>query len=644
MEAQPPGLEVRAVTTDITDMRMTILLGLLGLATRRDLQQAVDRKNRWHGLVRDVFAQYYLKFREVSLGYMPAVPRRYSPGWEASIRLELEEFRNLDLDSVAKLLDSCGFGTDRWERIKEAGFPALKRLIEEQILTRNGDPPAEGSPQVWLDRVETAVAEDLQHLMAWHPDALIDLISKVDLDTGQLILSEGELQASQAYRDLTARLAEAEYEIKKLRTGGRRALARMKALEAQVGSHPPQLARADSSTAANLEDLAEEMELAADPAVAQMAGEIRELANSLRIREHTIDSLREQVAKLEAQLATRPATPEGKVEEGDVDLAADIQRIRHEARVREHAIEGLQEQLQRSGDLVDQSRSARAREAQEYRNDVETHERTVLGLREQVDRLETQLDAALKTSHAAQASGTVVSRLTEDNKGLRRDVRAREKTIAALRDQLHQFEEELGQGRDQLLSEIEKLTAITSGETELKPSEELANMDSDELLGYARELAEDLDVRQQTLKEGLDSIDTVKDSFEGSKQAYETQQRGLQGELESLRSELAEYEEQQRESEEIQVEGSHEAMEVIATQRRQLNLLSTRVKQLIATNQDLDQSNRKTYSDLENAVRRMNPLRQQVEQLQSLQEALERYVRQTHDRTFTVGKLQARGF
>ena len=625
-------------------MRMTILLGLLGLATRRDLQQAVDRKNRWHGLVRDVFAQYYLKFREVSLGYMPAVPRRYSPGWEASIRLELEEFRNLDLDSVAKLLDSCGFGTDRWERIKEAGFPALKRLIEEQILTRNGDPPAEGSPQVWLDRVETAVAEDLQHLMAWHPDALIDLISKVDLDTGQLILSEGELQASQAYRDLTARLAEAEYEIKKLRTGGRRALARMKALEAQVGSHPPQLARADSSTAANLEDLAEEMELAADPAVAQMAGEIRELANSLRIREHTIDSLREQVAKLEAQLATRPATPEGKVEEGDVDLAADIQRIRHEARVREHAIEGLQEQLQRSGDLVDQSRSARAREAQEYRNDVETHERTVLGLREQVDRLETQLDAALKTSHAAQASGTVVSRLTEDNKGLRRDVRAREKTIAALRDQLHQFEEELGQGRDQLLSEIEKLTAITSGETELKPSEELANMDSDELLGYARELAEDLDVRQQTLKEGLDSIDTVKDSFEGSKQAYETQQRGLQGELESLRSELAEYEEQQRESEEIQVEGSHEAMEVIATQRRQLNLLSTRVKQLIATNQDLDQSNRKTYSDLENAVRRMNPLRQQVEQLQSLQEALERYVRQTHDRTFTVGKLQARGF
>jgi len=249
---------------------MTILLGLLGLATRRDLQQSLARQDRWHGLIKDVFAQYYLKFRELSLGYMPALPRRYSPEWEASIRLELEEFRDLDLDSVAKLLDSCGFGTDRWERIKEAGFPSLTQLIEERILNKNGDPPAEGSSEVWRDRVEAAVGEDLQHLMAWHPDALIDLIGKVDLDTGQLILSEGELQASQAYCDLTLRLAEADHEIKKLRTGGRRALERIRALEAQAGSHPPQLDRADDSTATDLEGFAEEMELAADPAMAKV--------------------------------------------------------------------------------------------------------------------------------------------------------------------------------------------------------------------------------------------------------------------------------------------------------------------------------------------------------------------------------------
>lgn len=626
--------------------RMTILLGLLGLATRSDLQQAIARKERWHGLIRDVFAQYYLKFREMSLGYMPALPRRYSPGWEASIRLELEEFQNLDLDSVGKLLDSCGFGTDRWERIKEAGFPSLKRLIEEQILTETTAvaPPAEEGSQRWLDRVELAVGEDLQHLMAWHPDALIDLISKIDLETGQLILSEEELQASQGYRELVARLAEAEYEIKKLRTGGRRALGRIRDLEKQASLSSILLEGADDCSPADLEGLAVRMEATVDPAVGQMAVEIRELANNLRIREHTIDTLREEVARLETQPATQPATLEDDVDEGDADVAAGIQQLRIEAKAREHAIEGLQEQLQRASELADQARSARDREAREHRSDVETHEGTVRELRQQIDRLETQLDAAVKTSDPAQGSGAVGSSLTEDNKGLRRDLRAREKTIAALRDQLTQFEDELGQGRDQLLSEIEKLTAISSGATELKPSEELASMDSDELLGYARGLAEDLDVRQQALSEGLDSIDTVRDSFEGSKQAYESQQRGLQGELENLHSELAEYEEQQREHDEIQVEGSQEALQVIAAQRKQLSLLSTRVRQLIATNQDLDKSNRKTYSDLEDAVRRMNPLRQQVEQLQSLQEALERYIRQTHDRTFTVDKLQAKGF
>jgi len=624
--------------------RMTILLGLLGLATRGDVQHALVRKERWHGLVKDVFAQYYLKFREVSLGYMPALPRKYSPGWEASIRLELEEFRNLDLDSVGKLLDSCGFGTDRWERIKEAGFPALKRLIEERILTRNGDPPDEGSQQVWLDRVETAVGQDLQHLMAWHPDALIDLISKVDLDTGQLILSEGELQASQGYRDLTERLTEAEYLIKKLRTGGRRALEQMKALEAKVGLLPLEPAAGPQTREATLEALAQEMERADDPAVAQMAAEVRELTNALRGREHTIDSLREEVARLEAVMETRPGSPEGEVAGGEEGSAAEVQRLRLEARARGRAVEELQEQLKTAGDMADQLRGRRERDAHEFRGELETHDRTAQALGEQVQRLEAQLDAALKTSDEAQDSGAVVSRLTEDNKGLRRDVRAREKTIDALKEQLQQFEEQLGQGRDQLLSEIEKLTTLTSGEGALRPSEELDGMDSEELLGYARELAEDLDVRQRTLKEGLDSIDTVRDSFEESKHAYDAQQHGMQEELEGLRSELAQFEEQQRENEDLKIEGSHEALEVIATQRRQLNLLSTRVKQLIAANQDLDESNRKTYSDLADAVRRMNPLRQQVEQLQTLQEALERYIRQTHDSTFTVDKLQAKAF
>jgi len=87
-------------------------LGLVGLATRSQLDKAVDRKDRWHGLVRDVFGQYYLKFRESSLGNMPELPTKYSAGWESHIRAELDAFLHLDLESVGELLEACGFGTE----------------------------------------------------------------------------------------------------------------------------------------------------------------------------------------------------------------------------------------------------------------------------------------------------------------------------------------------------------------------------------------------------------------------------------------------------------------------------------------------------------------------------------------------------
>jgi len=42
-------------------------------------------------------------------------------------------------------------------------------------------------------------------------------------------------------------------------------------------------------------------------------------------------------------------------------------------------------------------------------------------------------------------------------------------------------------------------------------------------------------------------------------------------------------------------------------------------------------------------VKRVIPLRKQIEELDSLNEALQRYIRQTHDRTFTTRKLAEAG-
>ena len=79
----------------------------------------------------------------------------------------------------------------------------------------------------------------------------------------------------------------------------------------------------------------------------------------------------------------------------------------------------------------------------------------------------------------------------KENQELRKDLRGREHTIEGLKRQLEQAEEDLSRARDQLVAEIQKLKELTSGDVEIRPSEELEQMDSNQLLHYARDVAED---------------------------------------------------------------------------------------------------------------------------------------------------------
>ena len=706
--------------------RMTVLLGLLGLSTRGEVQRALARKDRWHGLVKDVFAQYYMKFQEIAVGYMPDLPRQWSSEWENGIREELDEFRQLDLQSVAELLDTCGFGTERWERIKKAGFPSLQRLIEDEILSSNGKDDSADSGEVWMDKVEAAVGEDLQHLMAWHPNALIDLVRKIDLESGQLVLTEEELQASEVFGAMVDRLAGAELEIKKLRTAGRRALDQIRELEArnsllgnrtrdalpagnggsladfgddspadgdledggplslgdpavvemarEIESLETQLAERDRQAArlgkqvASLEKRlaesaaqaiqglgaaagqVEEGEDAGDPAVVELVAEIRDLESKLKAREHTIEGLREEVEKLEARpLSDRRATDEEEAPD-TAELEEEVKTLTNYLKGKEHLVENLEAEVERLRKLSERARVTKEtedvdtqRQLQQLTNDLRTREHSLETLQEKHDKLQGELDAALDASAKERANAAGDQGLARENEGLRRDLRAREETIRTLRDQVDKFENELSHAREQLFSEVQKLSALTSGDMELKPSEELAEMDAESLLGYARDVAEDLDVRRQTLDEGLEGIDSIKGSFDESRRVYEEQQHAMEEQLEQLRTQLDEFEEQQQaqaEEESSDSTGlSDEARDVIAKQREQLGLLSTRIKQLTSTNRELDQNNKKIYEDLETAVRRVIPLRRQIEELETLQEALQRYIRQEHDRTFTMSKL-----
>ena len=131
-------------------------------------------------------------------------------------------------------------------------------------------------------------------------------------------------------------------------------------------------------------------------------------------------------------------------------------------------------------------------------------------------------------------------------------------------------------------------------------------MKADDLLDYARDVAEDLDVRRQTLNEGLQGIDTIQQSFDENKKVYDTQQQELQSQLQSLRGELDSFERQQaeqkkREAQRVDVD-DEELRQTIGAQRDQLELLGTRIRQLMATNQELTLANKKTRGGQESTV------------------------------------------
>jgi TolA-binding protein len=78
---------------------------------------------------------------------------------------------------------------------------------------------------------------------------------------------------------------------------------------------------------------------------------------------------------------------------------------------------------------------------------------------------------------------------------------------------------------------------------------------------------------------------------------------------------------------------------VLTAQSEQLRLLSGRIKELQDSNRTLNESNQKTYRDLDSAIKRIIPLRKQIEELESLRDTLTNYIRQKYDRTFTMRKL-----
>ena len=125
----------------------------------------------------------------------------------------------------------------------------------------------------------------------------------------------------------------------------------------------------------------------------------------------------------------------------------------------------------------------------------------------------------------------------------------------------------------------------------------------------------------------------------------------MEQQLEEMRTELETYAQKEAEASDTDSGSSddtgdepkdadEETENVIQAQRDQLQLLAGRIKDMLSSNKSLQHANQNMYTELESAMHKLMPLRRQIEDLQKSREALEQYIREKHDRTFTLKKLQ----
>ena len=125
----------------------------------------------------------------------------------------------------------------------------------------------------------------------------------------------------------------------------------------------------------------------------------------------------------------------------------------------------------------------------------------------------------------------------------------------------------------------------------------------------------------------------------------------MEQQLEEMRTELETYAQKEAEASDTDSGSSddtgdeskdadEETENVIQAQRDQLQLLAGRIKDMLSSNKSLQHANQNMYTELESAMHKLMPLRRQIEDLQKSREALEQYIREKHDCTFTLKKLQ----
>ena len=419
---------------------------------RRRLEQSRMKVEVYRRLVTRVFARQYNKSREAFPDLLDALPGKYSPEWEADFTESVETFEELNLKPVPQLLEACGFGTEKWEKLDETGLTLLTRAIEQQVDSIVDQVP-EGAPPGVAELMRIEREEELPHL----------------------ILEDGD-----------------DFEM----------------VDETVGT-----------------------------------------------------------------------------------LAAENAKLKEEVEEAVLRIKAYQEQLERLQRPSEPSAPGRRSERLDGVNELE---------------------------------------LTRENEDLRKQLRARDNMVSALRDRVEKFEREMSVMRERLMDQIRRLERIVAGDVPILPSEDLSGMEVDDLLGYARNLAAELGAQKRTLEEGIQGMDAIRTNYEESRSLYRSQQEELQEQIERMSAEL---------DDSPVPEQDQKAAAIIDKQRQQLELLSNRIRGLNSAKSELDETIRTLNSGRGGGLQSLDPLRNELAASERFKEALVRHIRENYDANFAARDL-----
>ncbi len=547
----------------------------------------------WIEIVR-TFRTYYDHFR-IAFPNMHQIPKFYTNDWASEFRLSAREFaRKEDMEAVKRLFDGAGYGTERWEKLTALSAESIAEVLS-QAMPMNGKPAeVESRPagEDVLGSIRQALGEERFNRLLADPAAFGQELDRLesDLESEDQEVVDAEVGEPEAEAEPVAEVVEEETSVPPEAVVEPEAEDSVDEPVAHLinvlGETRWQALLDDPEAAVRALDGAGDG--AADEPVLEAEATVDEDTERAPAENGSTWSQEEAEAAIKALetkndgLTSDVETLNEEREEADQNL----KRIQVALDEKERELQTMAKKIKSLEEKAQEAESQKGREPEkanlpptQLSQQLEEYEKIVQRSEEQIAELEAQTEK----------DELVVKEMAED---LKREKYLRQK-----------FEDDLGDARNALREQVERLHSVLKGDPEIPSIDEFEQMENEELLDYIG----DVEKEKQRVLAGLDAIDAQEESY---KKQIDVQQEELGAIQEDIQN----------------MKGSNLAMEVeemkatVEKQRSQLQTLMGYSKNL------------KTRA--EQLTERQEPMRRLVQKLNLQEKALVRYVRLNYDNKF----------